>query len=273
MKRFLFPFFLGLMVGLASGVNPFAVGAVLVGVSELARYVSIIPENSLCALLGTIGGAATNTINVQYVPQFLLIRGTAGADLTGDITIQIDVQGDGTIMNLDAAGFDAMSNINKFFQAAADINTVGRQFQLADGLVNAKSVSITIANADAAAVDVYGLSKQKVATFYCTYMTTLVNANSGADFSKFAYLAIPGALAADRFTLVYNDGTNNAGATLNELRADNNYYQTPLVVAYNNIAPARIRTLSVIPSTNRNVYMMKYQPIAGSVDPAILQRS
>lgn len=271
MKRFLiFSIVSALLISI--GIHPVAAVAVsFVSVSDFV--VSRIPANSLNALLGSIPGAGANTINVQYVPQFLLVRGTAGAALAGDITIQIEVQGDGTIMNLDAAGFDACSNIAQFFDLPASNDTTGRVFQLSDGLVNAKSVSITIANADAAAVDVYGWSKQKMATFYMTYATTLVNANSGADFSKFAYLAIPGALAADRFTLVYNDGTNNAGVTLNELRADNAYYQTRLQIAYNNIAPARLRTLSIIPSTNRNVYMMKYQSIQGSVDPAILQRS
>lgn len=265
-------FLLAFFVLTVAGVDPIA-GAAVAAFSVSDFVVRRLPDNVQFVLLGTIAGAGAGTINVQYVPQFLLVRGTAGAALTGDITIQIDVQGDGTIMNLDAAGFDAMSNLNQFFQLPANADTTGRAFQLSNGLVNAKSVSITIANADAAAVDVYGWSKQKVATFYMTYATTLVNANSGADFSKFAVLAIPGALAADRFTTIYDDGTNNAGMTLNELRADTAYYQTPSVIMINNIAPARLRTLSMIPSTNRNVYMMKYQPIQGSVDPAILQRS
>lgn len=218
------------------------------------------------------GGGVPTTFNTTFVPQFVLIRGIAGADLTGDITISVNVQGDGVVMNLDPAGFDALSNIRQFMSATSR-NTIGRVFQMAEGLVNAKNTFWTINNADAAAVDVFGWSKQKVATFWLTYLTQLNLANSGTDYTKFAYLAVPAATAADNFSVLYNDGTMNANMTLRELAADNAYKQAIDQFAMDNIDPARVKLLTYIPSaTNRNAYLMKYQPVMGAVDAAAIAR-
>lgn len=219
------------------------------------------------------GGGVPTTFNTTFVPMFLLLRGTAGAALTGDITISINVQGDGVVMNLDPNGVDSMSNIRQFL-AAASRATTGLVFQLAEGLVNGKNTFWTINNADAAAVDVFGWSKQKVSTYWFTYLTQLNLANSGTDYRKFAYLAIPGAIAADSFSILYNDNTMDANLTLRELAADLAYTQSTDQFAIDNINPARIKQVTYIPSaTNRNAYMLRYQPIQGSVDAAAVARS
>src|SRR5690606_10531729 len=187
-------------------------------------------------------------------------------------TISVNVQGDGVIMNLDPDGVDAMSNINQVLSSASR-DTVGRVFQMAEGLVNGKNTFWTIDNQDAAAVNVYGWSKQKLATFWLTYLTQLNLANSGTDYTKFAYIAIPGATAADNFSVLYNDGTMNANITLRELAADNAYFQSTDQFALNNINPARVKLFTYIPSaTNRNAYILKYQSIAGAVDAAAVAR-
>lgn len=218
------------------------------------------------------GGGVPTTFNTTFVPQFIVLRGTAGADILPDITISVNVQGDGVIMNLDPTGVAAMSNINQFLSAASRA-TVGLVFQMAEGLVTGKNTFWTINNADAAAVDVFGWSKQKLATFWLTYLTQLNLANSGTDYTKFAYLAVPGATAADNFSVLYNDGTMNANMTLRELAADNAYYQSSDQFALNNINPARVKLLTYIPSaTNRNAYLMKYQPVQGAVDAAAVAR-
>lgn len=218
------------------------------------------------------GGGVPTTFNTTFVPQFVLLRGTAGADLTGDITMSVNVQGDGVILNLDPAGVMAMANINQFLSNASRA-TVGLVFQMAEGLVNGKNTFWTINNADAAAVDVFGWSKQKLATFWLTYLTQLNLANSGTDYTKFAYIAIPGATAADNFSVLYNDGTMNANITLRELAADNAYYQSTDQFALNNISPARVKLFTYIPAaTNRNAYVLKYQSIQGAVDAAAVAR-
>lgn len=224
-------------------------------------------------LLAQIPGAGVpTTFNTTFVPQFIVIRGIAGADLLPDLTISVNVQGDGVIMNLDPAGVACMSNINQYLVAASRA-TVGLVFQMAEGLVNGKNTFWTINNADAAACNVYGWSKQKRATFWLTYLTQLNLANSGTDYTQFAYLAIPGAIEADNFSILYNDGTMNANLTLRELAADNAYYQTSDQFAINNINPARVKLATYIPSaTNRNAYLMKYQPVQGAVDAAAVAR-
>lgn len=223
-------------------------------------------------LLAQIPATTQSTFNTTFVPQFILLRGVNGQALAGDLTISVNVQGDGVIMNLDPDGVDAMSNINQFLSSASR-DTVGRVFQMAEGLVNGKNTFWTIDNQDAAAVNVYGWSKQKLATFWLTYLTQLNLANSGTDYTKFAYIAIPGATAADNFSVLYNDGTMNANITLRELAADNAYFQSTDQFALNNINPARVKLFTYIPSsTNRNAYILKYQSIAGAVDAAAVAR-
>lgn len=223
-------------------------------------------------LLAQIPATTQSTFNTTFVPQFILLRGVNGQALAGDLTISVNVQGDGVIMNLDPDGVDAMSNINQFLSSASR-DTVGRVFQMAEGLVNGKNTFWTIDNQDAAAVNVYGWSKQKLATFWLTYLTQLNLANSGTDYTKFAYIAIPGATAADNFSVLYNDGTMNANITLRELAADNAYFQSTDQFALNNINPARVKLFTYIPSaTNRNAYILKYQSITGAVDAAAVAR-
>src|SRR5690606_24599583 len=123
-------------------------------------------------LLAQIPATTQSTFNTTFVPQFILLRGVNGQALAGDLTISVNVQGDGVIMNLDPDGVDAMSNINQFLSSASR-DTVGRVFQMAEGLVNGKNTFWTIDNQDAAAVNVYGWSKQKLATFWLTYLTQL----------------------------------------------------------------------------------------------------
>jgi hypothetical protein len=161
---------------------------------------------------------------------------------------------------------------------AADQNsattTVGLVYQLAEGLVTGKNADWTFTNADAAAVEIYGWSKQiKQSRFYCTFANQVCLALSGTDFDNFAYLGIPGALAADRFTTVYNDGCANAGLSLRELIADTSYYRSVAQFAIDNIAPARLKLLTITPSTQRTVYVMRYQPVKGIVDSAIIAKA
>lgn len=222
-------------------------------------------------LLGSIAAGATTTFNTTFIPQFITIRGAAGAVLTGDVIGQINVQGDGVIFNLDAAGVDAMANIRQF-GIQASVDSAGKAFQLSNGLVNGKNCYWTFTNNDAAAIDIYGYSKEKKGNFYVTYMTQLCLANSGVDFTKFGFLAIPAATAAESITVMYNDGTVSV-ISINELRSDLLYSQTQLVTAIDNIDPARVKMVTYIPAANRNAYLTRYQPVSGNVDSAALARA
>ena len=224
-------------------------------------------------LLATIPAAGSLTFNTTFIPQFIVVRGVAGADLTGDITGQINVQGDGLIFNLDAAGFDAMSNIHQYLVAASR-NTIGRVFQLATSLVTGKNTFWTFTNGDAADVQIFGYSKVKaMKSAYYTYLTQLVLANSGADFGDFAYMTIPALAAGDNLSVLYNDGLMDANRTLRELAADNAYYQTPDQFAIDNVAPARVKMVTITPVANRNIYLLRYQPVTGNVDAALIAKA
>lgn len=217
--------------------------------------------------IGTLPAGATTTVESNFIPQFCLFRGAAAGDISGDLSGQINVEGDGVIFNLPtAAGFGAMANIRQYLDATAKNTTTGNVFQLANGLVARKTVYWTFTNNDAAAVNIYGWSEQKPGDVYFTYGTQLALQNSGNNYRKFAYLAIPAFGATDLISLLWNDGTMDANLTANELRARTNYFQNVAQIAIDNIAPARVKEVTYIPVASRDTFIMRYQSVAGAIN-------
>lgn len=219
-------------------------------------------------LLGTIGAGATVTFNTQFIPQFIVFRGAAGGDITGNVSGLINVEGDGVIFNLPTtAGFDAMANIHQYNLLTAQVAADGRVFQLTNGIVANKASYWTFTNTDAAAVNVYGWSKQKKGDVYFTYGTQAALQNSGTIYNKFAYLAIPAFGATDTMTITYNDGAVDANLSAVELRADSAYFQSVAQIAVDNINPARVKEVFYLPTATRDTFLMRYQAVAGYVNP------
>lgn len=218
-------------------------------------------------LLGSIAAGATTTFQTTFIPQFIVARNSDGS-ATNITSFQINAQGDGVILNLPNAGWNALRNIRQYNQS----NTVGDTFQLAQGLVTGKNTYWTITNAAAVQLDVYGFSKQKDGKFYLTYLTQLNLANSGTDYTDFAFIAIPAATSADSWTLVYNDGTTQV-SSINEIRADLFYTQNFTQIAVDNVNPARLKLLTYIPAASRDAYVLRYQSVKGNVDSALIARA
>lgn len=214
---------------------------------------------TMAYLWGSVGASVSGSFNITYVPQYI------GFSISSAPTsFQINVQGDGVIFNLDAAGVTAMRNIRN---VATQTNMY--IFQLANGLINGKNGTVTITNAAAATLNVYAWSKEQ-GNFYMTYLTQQALAASGVNFRKFAYAAFPSAAAADLFTLTYNDGSNQVSQR-DDLNFALQYTQNDVTSKYNidNIAPASLDTVSFNPVAAQNVYIMKYQSATGVVDSAV----
>jgi hypothetical protein len=214
---------------------------------------------TMAYLWGSVAASVSGSFNITYVPQYI------GFSISSAPTsFQINVQGDGVIFNLDAAGVTAMRNIRN---VATQTNMY--IFQLANGLINGKNGTVTITNAAAAQLNIYAWSKEQ-GNFYMTYLTQQALAASGVNFRKFAYAAFPSAAAADLFTLTYNDGSNQVSQR-DDLNFALQYTQNDVTSKYNidNIAPASLDTVSFNPVAAQNVYIMKYQSASGVVDSAV----
>ena len=218
-------------------------------------------------LIGTLPAGATTTVESNFIPQFVVFRGAAAGDISGDLFGQINVEGDGIIFNLPtAAGFGAMANIHQMLPVADKNTTVGNVFQLANGLVTNKTSYWTFTNNDAAAVNIYGWSEEKPGDTYFTYGTQLALQNSGNNYSKFGWLGIPAFGATDVLSILYNDNTMDANLSANELRARVAYGQNVPQIAIDNINPARVKQVTYIPTANRDTFVMRYQAVAGAVN-------
>jgi hypothetical protein len=214
---------------------------------------------TMAYLWGSVAASVSGSFNITYVPQYI------GFSISSAPTsFQINVQGDGVIFNLDAAGVTAMRNIRN---VATQTNMY--IFQLANGLINGKNGTVTITNAAASQLTIYGWSKEQ-GNFYMTYLTQQALAASGVNFKKFAYAAFPSAAAADLFTLTYNDGSSQVSQR-DDLNFALQYTQNDVTSKYNidNIAPASLDTVSFNPVAAQNVYIMKYQSASGVVDSAV----
>ena len=203
--------------------------------------------------------SATNTVNFTYIPQFIGFTATSTPT-----SILINVQGDGIVLNLDSTGVTAMSNIRLVGVVS---NTY--VFQLANGLINGKNGSITLANAQASTLDVQGWSMDP-GNLYFTYQTQQALANSGFNLSDFAYASFPSAAASDVFTLEYNNRVTQVSQ-----RADLNfalqYKQNQVTSRYNidNVSPSMVKRVTFTPAATQNIYVMKYQAASGVVNSAV----
>jgi hypothetical protein len=199
-------------------------------------------------------GAVQTVFTLQYLPE--LLYWNSAVPFTN---MRIDVEGDGTILQLDAAGLDAIAALNMPGRVAA-----GYFIQLADGIVKNKVVTITILNVAAnPAINIWGRSKHNQGLVYVISKTEACIANAGREFAKFAYLAMPAAVTVtDIITVEYSDGLTQRLDAI-EIQADNALYQNdvPATVQGINNSAKRINKVSFQPAVAQNVYIVKLAPV------------
>jgi len=204
------------------------------------------------AKLGSFGASTTTTIQATYVPQFLWIPDAT----TVPNSIQVNVLGEGTILNLDAAGCDVMNWLN-----AKGTVTNGYLFQLSNGLIPNKNVEITINNAVAGAINAYGLNPDGSGDAYAIYEKNTVLAGSGGTFEKFAVIGFDSPTSTDIFNITMADGTKDS-LSVEELECYLPYFQNYNPVSagllVNNTAQ-QYKNLEIIPSTDRVIYKLYYK--------------
>lgn len=220
------------------------------------------PENGIIysVLLGSIAASTTASFQTTFIPQFFAVSLS-----TVSTSFTINVNGDGVIFNLDGNG---MNSCNKIRMVGSVSNLY--VFQIADGLLQNKKATWTIANAVAAQIDVYGWSKVKNGGVYITYNSQYALAGSGLNLDKFMFAGFPSAAAADLYTITYRDGLSDQPSRF-ELNSDLGYTQNVVASRYgiDNLGQ-QIKSVSFVPVAAQSIYVAKYQAAQGSVNPNVL---
>lgn len=200
-------------------------------------------------LLGQIAagiGTAT-TINLTYVPQYLY-----WANATTLQALRVIIEGDGTIVDLDTAGINALKCV-----MMPGRQTNGFYMPLSNGFIPAKNVAIIATNGVAAAIDLYGFSIDKPANRYIQSVMQNVLANSGISVSNFITLALPNAVTAtDIINVEYANGLVQRYDAV-DLLAQNAFYQNDITnsISVNNFRQ-NVRRVDFTPALAQNVYKM-----------------
>lgn len=208
--------------------------------------------------IGTLAASATTTINLTWLPQYIFfVTGTAPT------ATKVTVFGDGVIMDLGSAGALAFGS-----QRLIGYQPDSFMLALANGIVKNKNVEITITNAAAATVDVYGLAREE-GDVYVQTIRQQVLAFSGADFVDFATLAVPDTAAGDKYTITFEDGTVH-DFTLTEIYAMMQFTQNNLNTYLIDNFEGEIRKVNLIPVATQTCYVQRFLPV-GDVASGVFQ--
>jgi hypothetical protein len=254
MKKFialLFSVLFWAFLGHIAGANPLAFAAGGVCIELIA--IDYIPKGYAYQLIGSIAASASGSISLKYVPQFIYME-----PATVPTSFTVDVLGDGVVKKLDGNGLNIEKNLRSY-----GVATNGYLIQLSDGLINDKNVTITITNAVAAPLSIYGFSRAKKGGVYLQSVQNKVFANSGQDFTDFAYLGLPSMATSDDLNITYRDGLTQLMSSV-ELPATTGMYQNQTRKAIDNINRI-VKRASFIPAADQTVYVMRYVRATGGL--------
>jgi hypothetical protein len=193
----------------------------------------------------TTGVGVVSTFNINYVPEYLYF--VAATQLTG---LKVTALGDGVICDLDAVGLSAIGVLRR---QGATANSY--LIPLANGLIKNKNCEIVVTNSAAQTPTLYGVGTEWGDT-YIQSIRQVAFANSGAQFEKFAFLAIPAIGATDTLNINYRSGFTTKMEDV-ELDAMMSMTQNGIVKGIDNFA-GEIKSVQLTPAADRSVYMLRY---------------
>lgn len=166
------------------------------------------------ALLGTIGANTSGVINLDFVPEKLLIvDAVTNVSVFATVTQISLVQSGRQLINLTGTRIAANARFQKFIAGSAQL--LGEWLELGFGRVNGSS-TLTIAHTGANAIRIFGVSSGFSNTM-ANYVETSINANANQSFEGFSMLALSTPANIDRVNLTFTDGFND-DFTVDELR-------------------------------------------------------
>jgi len=198
----------------------------------------------------TLIASDTTTWNMTWLPQFLFFVAT-----TVPTMFKVSVFGDGVIADLDGDGLDALNSIKHVGQV-----TNGYMINLADGIVKGKNVEISITNAVAGTVDVYGIVLED-GDIYVQSIRQQALASSGVEIRDFAYVAFPSAAVGDVWNITFEDDTTHKfdRAELNALLC---LEENPVGTKYNiDNLDGTIRVIQFTPAATQTIYIVQFAPV------------
>jgi len=194
------------------------------------------------------GVGQVTVITQNYLPQFLYWAN--GTVLQG---IRVDIQGDGNLVNLDAAGINNLRTMNMPGRFAN-----GYYLQLSDGEVQGKVVTVTITNGVAANINIWGFSHSKKGV---VYVRSLINACIAAGttiFKQFRFLGLANSTTVnDIINITYADGHVQQMDPV-ELAAEAAFYQNDVVAATQGInnRHKKVSQVKFYSAAAQNVYVV-----------------
>jgi len=194
--------------------------------------------------LFTLAASASNTIQLNYCPETLLILSNAAP-----AKVQVRALGEGVILDLDATGAFLMRNIRDNKAIANNY-----KFRIADGLLVGKNIEIEV-TAGAAQTVVYCYSTGEKGENYVVTERNTVLANTSQQFKKFFTLALSDFESGDMLTVEYADGTTqllNEGIEIQSLCAET--HQDILLL--DNLEQD-IRSVTHVPQSDTTVYIQR----------------
>lgn len=197
----------------------------------------------------TTGAASVDTFTTQWLPAYLYY--IAATQLT---SIKVIVGGDGVLLDLDAAGLNAVSGIRRYGAVANSY-----LIPLSDGFVPFKTVEIVTTNSAAQTPALYGFSLQKGSAYIATRRQTVL-ASSGHTFSDFAQLAVASMATTDECTVGYADGHVQKYESTELLGVYTLYSNETDSYCFDNL-DGMIKYVTLIPAADRVCYVTKFLPI------------
>lgn len=154
------------------------------------------------AKIMTIAASSSDQIKMSFTPQFLGIK-TTGGNVSAVISkVIVTREGSDTIINLDGAGYQALSRTNTF-----DSIETGHCLlvPMADGWVNGPA-TIQVITTAAGSCDVFAFSLNKGSNLVRSLIDTIV-ANQETRYEKFFKVCVAGMTANDIINFEMKDGT------------------------------------------------------------------
>ena len=167
------------------------------------------------ALLGQIPAASTGVINLDFVPEKLLVvDSVTGVQAFGNVTALSIVNSGRQIATITGARAAGFARVGKFIAGAAQI--LAESLQLGAGRVSG-STTITITSNAANPLNVFGVSAA-FSNLIANYVETSINANANQSFQGFSALLLSTPANVERVNLTFANGFND-DFSVSELRA------------------------------------------------------
>ena len=203
----------------------------------------------------TTGATVSTSLSTNFLPQFLYY--TAATQLT---SLKVNVLGEGTITDLDAAG---LNSIGQLMYIGKETNTY--MIPLATGFFAGKNVTYTFVNSATQTPTIFVSSTNNAANnggMYVICSSQQALAKSGATIKDFLSAHFPNSASTDLFSITFADNhqeTNMARAEL-QARLQQKQYVSNTAADYMVLnQDQNVRAVSIIPDATQFIYATAFQ--------------